>query len=530
MRVAVLGFDGPLARATRNLLESRRHVLVTGAADCAIYFPGNEDELANLVTSGDCGRLVLRSHAYTYGSSTKNPGMLSENRVSLLPKDAPERRWLALETITTKHPNTASVRLTNVLAPEENDLLVVKLSKRFGLTLAGHDPNVQFITVQDAAQALVDAAESRATGLFNAAGEGAIPLSKAFLASGTQRIPCPAPLARATKAGHSIAQLQYNWTVSTDRARRELGWCPASSTCEALADFVKTKPGSRYSVLERPYDLWGLDTDYIHAWSAWFSFVRKVYWRIDHEGIENIPANGRALYVSNHRGFIPIDAVMHLFLIRAHRNRIPRFLIIHTLLRFPYLCNFLTKLGGVIASQENAAKLFAEENLVGIFPEGIRGTFTPYRHAYELRDFSKSEFVKLAIENQAPIIPAVVIGHAEIFPIIGRIDSSYVRREWGWPYLPIAPMFPLLPIPLPSKWHIRVLEPIPLRGLSASDAENDKLVADLSRHVQSVMQRNIDDMTARRKHIFWGKVLNGRPATSDGAADFPLSRAAGGAS
>jgi 1-acyl-sn-glycerol-3-phosphate acyltransferase len=206
---------------------------------------------------------------------------------------------------------------------------------------------------------------------------------------------------------------------------------------------------------------------------------------------------------------MPLDAVMHLSLILTHRNRIPRFLIIHSLLHFPFLCNFLTKLGGVIASQENAARLFAEENLVGIFPEGIRGAFTPYKQTYKLRDFAKSGFAKMAIQHQAPIVPAAVIGHSEIFPILGRIDSSYVTREWGWPYLPIAPMFPLVPIPLPSKWHVRVLPPVPFQGLKAADAENPRLVREFARHVQQILQRNIDDMRSRRKHIFWGKVLNG---------------------
>jgi 1-acyl-sn-glycerol-3-phosphate acyltransferase len=215
---------------------------------------------------------------------------------------------------------------------------------------------------------------------------------------------------------------------------------------------------------------------------------------------------------------MPLDAVMHLSLILKHRGRIPRFLIIHTLLRPPFLGNFLTKLGGVIASQENAARLFAAENLVGLFPEGIRGAFSPYKRAYQLRDFSKSGFARMAIENQAPVIPAAVVGHAEIFPILGRVDWSYVTREWGWPYLPIAPMFPLAPVPLPSKWHVRVLPPVPLQGLRPPDAENAGLVKEFSRHIQHLLQQNIDDMVARRKHIFWGKVLDGSESTAKGQA------------
>ena len=70
-------------------------------------------------------------------------------------------------------------------------------------------------------------------------------------------------------------------------------------------------------------------------------------------------------------------------------------------------------------------------------------------------------------------------------------------------------MFPLAPIPIPSKWHVRVLDPVHLQGLRPADADNVKLVRDFSRYIQNIVQRNIDDMLPKRKSIFWGKVLNG---------------------
>jgi 1-acyl-sn-glycerol-3-phosphate acyltransferase len=503
VKIAILGHPGPVARATEALLEKRGHQVTARAADCAIYFPGTAEELKHVSQVAGFPRLVLRSHAYAYGSSPKNPGRMTEDRVSFLPPDAPENRWLALEAAAAQHANVAIVRLTNVLARDEGDLVVRQILQRSSVAPAGFDPNLQFLSVEDAAGALVAAAESHATGVFNAAGEGSIPLKKLFRAAGTRRIPVLHQLARHSSLGPSIDQLQYNWTISSERAARELGWRARQTTREALTDFLP----ARSPIPE--FDEWGLDAEYIRAWGAWFWFLRNVYWRIEDEGFENVPASGRALFVSNHRGLMPLDAVMHLSLLLKHRNRIPRFLIIHTLLRMPFLCNFLTKLGGVIASRENAARLFEGENLVGIFPEGIRGTFTPYKQAYRLRDFSKSGFARIAIENQAPIVPAAVVGHAEIFPILARIESTYLTREWGWPFLPIAPMLPLAPIPLPSKWHIRVLPAVGLAGLKPADAENPRIVRDFGRHVQQLIQSHIDEMAARRKHIFWGKIFHG---------------------
>jgi 1-acyl-sn-glycerol-3-phosphate acyltransferase len=501
MNVSVAGFDGPLARATRAELERRGHTVTAAGAECVVYFPGDLASLRALAEDPRVKRLVLRSHGYAYGANPKNPGMMTEDRVSLLPPEDSSQSWLQAEEIAGRHTNSAIVRLANVTDSAEGDLLVTKLARKAATRIAGRNPNVQFVGVEDAARALAAACESQSTGLFNAAGVGTIPLAKAFRAAGTRQIAAP-------ELG-SLAALSYNWTLSSDRAAKELGWVPEKSSVEALAAFLAKKPGGHPERLSKEYDDWGLDIDYIRAWGWWFAFLRNIYWRIDFEGMENIPEAGRALFISNHRGFMPLDAVMHLSLIFTHRKRVPRFLIIHSLLRTPFMCNFLTKLGGVVASQENAARLFEQESLVGIFPEGIRGTFTPYKRTHQLRDFTRSEFARLAVRHQAPVIPSAVVGHAEIFPIIGRIDSGWVVRELGWPYLPIAPLFPLAPIPLPSKWHVRILKPVPLEGLKPADAENDRLMKEFSRYVQSIVQKNVNDMASRRKSFVMGHFLDG---------------------
>lgn len=520
MTIAVSGFDGPIAHAVKAELTRRGHTVVESGVDsraeAVIWFPGDLAELERIAARNDLRRLVVRSHAYAYGSNPKNPGLMEESRISLLPPNDPAQRWVRAEAIAARLPNWAAIRLSNVLAAEEGDLVVRKLLSATATRVAGRDPNLQFISVEDAAQALAAAVESNATGVFNATGDGSIPLKKAMRAAGTRQIGAP--------PSGKLSELVYNWTLSGGRAERELGFHPSRSTVEALSDFLTAKPGAHPELVAKHYDDWGLDVDYIRAWGWWLAFLRNIYWRIESEGMENIPAIGKGLYVSNHRGFMPLDAVMHLSLMFTHRKRVPRFLIIHSLLRTPFLSNFLTKLGGVVASQENAAHLFEQGEIVGLFPEGIRGTFSPYKTTYRLRNFSKSGFARMAVENQAPIIPSAVIGHAEIFPIIGRIDSSLVVKELGWPYLPIAPMFPLAPIPLPSKWHVRVLEPVPLQGLKPADAENDRLMKNFSEYVQHIIQTNIDDMLPRRTSIFWGrKVLNG---TAPPVAPFRRAREA----
>lgn len=257
------------------------------------------------------------------------------------------------------------------------------------------------------------------------------------------------------------------------------------------------------------YDEFGLDPEYLQKWSWWFRFLVRVYWRAEVEGMENIPLAGPALLVGNHRGFMPFDGVVHRSLILAAKGRHIRFLVIPSLFKFPFLSDFLIKQGGVVASRANTRKLFERENLVGIFPEGISGAFRMYKGAYKLGDMSRNAFAKLAIEHGVPIVPSATIGHVEIFPILAKVRSSLIVRVAGWPFLPITPTFPLLPIPLPTKWHIRYLDPVPVDGYVPSDAEDPKAVNELARVTCEVMQRNIDEMLHRRKHIFFGSIFDG---------------------
>lgn len=511
MRVAVVGVLGSTGRRLRELLVAGGHEVVASAPEAAVYFPDvrghrSLEDLESLVADPGCRRLVLRSHAAAYGTSSKTPGLMHENNPSRVGTRDAANHWLEAEVLAKRHPGVSILRFCPILDDEAVEPLVASFQNRWGITLAGRDPNVQFITADDAAHALMRAIESDTLGMLNVAPADALPLDKAFCCAGATRVPVPEVLVPSES---EINQLKFNWTISGSRANRVLGFEPSASSVDALREFLQTELRREPGDIADNHDDWGLDHDYIEAWCPWFNFLRDVYWRIDAEGFKNIPSTGGALLVASHRGFMPLDGVMHVYRVLHETGRVLRFLIIPSLLSMPYLSNFLTKIGGVVASQENARRLLSQGNLVGVFPEGIRGAFTPYRRAYKLRNFARSRFAQIAIENQAPIVPVAVVGHAEIFPIIGRIDWGYVTRAHGWPYFPIAPMFPLAPVPIPSKWHVRVLQPVPVDEFRPDDSQNKVLLAEFSGYVQGIIQQNVDDMIFKRKSWFWGKILDG---------------------
>src|SRR2546430_1926873 len=117
MKVALLGRYGALKRQTEAELARNGMSVGESSAECVICL--DPQHVAGALALPGIRRLVLRSHAYAYGSNTKNPGLMTEERVSLLPLDAPEQRWLRAEQQALAFGNCAVIRLTNILDPEE---------------------------------------------------------------------------------------------------------------------------------------------------------------------------------------------------------------------------------------------------------------------------------------------------------------------------------------------------------------------------------------------------------------------------
>ena len=557
-RISVVGYIGTLARAAAGVLQGRGHSVLlhdirqspggtpTGNPTRILYLPfppgmGRKEierkpEDLNVLRSilgwalaSGVRRFVLRSHAVAYGVSMKNPGLLDEGRNSLLPKESLDRRWLQAEEAvlsaagTKDHAmSTAAVRLVSILDQEEGDPVTRMLLGKVTVCMAGYDPQLQFLSLSDASECLASAVCSDAPGVFNGSGPGTVPSKAALRASVPVRLPVNGALQKPLRTilwksgivelpGEALDRVKYNWTVSADKAAKELGFRARQTSSQALREFLRSQGRGRPGRIKEEYDEFGLNPEYIARRNWWFNFLCRIYWRAEAEGLENIPSEAPALLVANHRGFMPFDGVVHRHTILMAKRRHIRFLVIPSLFKFPFLSDFLVRQGGVVASQTNTQKLFARKDLVGIFPEGINGAFRMYKGAYRLGDMSRNHFAKMAIENGVPIIPSATIGHVEIFPILYKVHSSLVVRQTGWPFLPITPTFPLLPVPLPSKWHIRYLEPIPVNGYGSADAADPKAVNDLAARVVSVMQRNIDEMLGRRKHVFFGNIFD-RPA------------------
>ena len=232
--------------------------------------------------------------------------------------------------------------------------------------------------------------------------------------------------------------------------------------------------------------------------------LAEKWFRIEVRGVENIPADGGGLVVSNHSGTIPVDALMTMFEVHERTGRFLRPLGADLVFRLPVVAPVARRLGATLACQADAERMLTSGELVGVWPEGFKGIGKPYSERYKLQRFGRGGFVSAALRTGVPIVPLSVVGAEEIYPIVGNLPS--LARLLNIPYLPITPFFPLLGplgmVPLPSKWLLEFGEPIRTDEFDAADSEDPMIVFNLTDQVRETIQQTLFSLLRDRESIF----------------------------
>src|SRR3954451_16893175 len=170
-----------------------------------------------------------------------------------------------------------------------------------------------------------------------------------------------------------------------------------------------------------------------------YEFLYHYWFRVEVEGIENVPSTGGALLVSNHAGALPPDAPMIAKAIKEEHPR-PRpvhLTIEHFFKGYPGFAMLLPKIGAGPAHPANVHRLLHDQGeLVQVMPEGRKGTEKLYKDRYRLRRFGRGAFVEAAMRARAPIVPIAVIGAEESAPVFAQV--GFMRRLTGFLYFPIT--------------------------------------------------------------------------------------------
>ena len=259
--------------------------------------------------------------------------------------------------------------------------------------------------------------------------------------------------------------------------------------------------GADYAV-----DEFGFDAQWTESLLPLFNVMYRDYWRVETTGIENVPDSGRALLVSNHAGVLPWDGTMiktAIFAEHPHPRHV-RALVASLFMGMPVLSWFLRRTGQTVGHPDDTRRLLERDELVLVFPEGVKGTGKQFKDRYRLRRFGRGGFVATAIRAGAPIIPISVVGSEEIYPMVA--DATPMARLFGLPYFPVTPTWPWLGVlglvPLPSKWRIQFHPPIHTELIAAESAEDQSLVMTISDEVRSTIQKGVYENLKLRRGVF----------------------------
>jgi 1-acyl-sn-glycerol-3-phosphate acyltransferase len=219
-----------------------------------------------------------------------------------------------------------------------------------------------------------------------------------------------------------------------------------------------------------PVDTWGKDETLTHRLHPIGDFLYDKYFRVSVEGADKLP-EGASIIVANHSGALPLDGPMLYYALQRQRADLKpaRWLVEDQVFHAPVIGVLMNRIGAVRAHPENAVRLLEEGRPVIVFPEGFLGISKPFTQRYQLKRFGRGGYVKLALKQKVPIVPAAIVGAEESMPLLAKIPAGAL----GVPYLPLTPP------PLPARWRIRFSDPMALEGhtddLAWVQEQNDRV-------------------------------------------------------
>jgi 1-acyl-sn-glycerol-3-phosphate acyltransferase len=255
-------------------------------------------------------------------------------------------------------------------------------------------------------------------------------------------------------------------------------------------------------------DLDERDPDFIREQLPLFWLCSSIWYRGEVRGLGNIPDEGPVLLVGNHSGGNMIPDTMVFTVAFSTYFGVERafYQLAHNLvLSMPGL-SWLRKFGTVAASPQNARRALAAGAALLVYPGGDYEVHRPSWESSRVDFGGRKGFIKLALEQNVPIVPVVSIGGQETALFLTRGEGLArllgLDRILRLKVLPISLSLPWIinigdfgHIPLPAKITIETLPAIDLSAEFGPDPDLDEIYD----HVQRLMQGALDALAAERR-------------------------------
>jgi len=168
-----------------------------------------------------------------------------------------------VQEFMAEHPeiNVLMLRPSIILGPHTRNIVSQVFRWPFQsfpwvMQVRGADPPMQFLSEEDIGDILYHAVKSELRGIFNAAGDGAIPFSEVARACGKRLLNLPSwiiyPLAqllwtlRLVPFPSGLLDMsRYAWVADNARLKQVFGYSPRLTSMQALESFVAVHYGSQ---------------------------------------------------------------------------------------------------------------------------------------------------------------------------------------------------------------------------------------------------------------------------------------------
>lgn len=261
-------------------------------------------------------------------------------------------------------------------------------------------------------------------------------------------------------------------------------------------------------------DLDDRDPDYIRENLPLSWLMATIWYRAEVRNLKNVPEKGPVLLVGNHTGGnMSPETIFFTLAFSTYFGVERRFhQLAHNLVLASPLGPFLRRFGTVAASHENALKALDAGAAVLVFPGGDWEVHRPSWQSSQIDFGGRKGFIRLALEQDVPIVPVVTIGGQETalwldrgawLAKLLRLDRTarlkvlpiLIAPPWG---LTVGDFLPR--IPLPAKMTSDVLPAIHLREQFGDEPDIDEVYE----HITGAMQEALDGLAAERRYPLIG--------------------------
>lgn len=267
---------------------------------------------------------------------------------------------------------------------------------------------------------------------------------------------------------------------------------------------------------------WSLDQrdpKFIESMMPILGLLYNFYFRVQTSGWENVP-DEKILVVGSHNGGLasPDTSMMLYDWFRRFGVERQIYGLMHPKVWdvFPPAAEMAMKAGAIRAHPKMAYTALRSGASVLVYPGGAEDVFRPHAMRDKIYFAQRKGFIKLALRENVPIVPAISWGSHDTLIVVADIyDIMQQFHNMGIPWLfgvdPLVfPIYlglpwglafgPLPNIPLPISIYTRVCPPIVFPRYGKEAANNRTYVNECYELVKSTMQQELDTLIQQATH------------------------------